>query len=267
MARGSLLDHLGEIEDVLGRGRIGLLLDLDGTISEIVREPHEASVSPHVKSTLTELRLKLALTAILTGRSARQARDIVGLQDLVYMGNHGLERLERESLTLAEEAGPFAPFLEQLMLRLRERFPSAGLIFEDKGGSFAVHYRTTGDPEIAREGVLGAIQELAGEQVKVLMGKTVINVLPPVNMTKGTAVASLAAEYDLAGVIVIGDDVTDIDAFRSASCLSERKGFWSVSVAVVGPDSPLGLEGEADYTLSSVSQVEEFLTWLVEQTR
>ena len=241
-------------------------MDLDGTISEIVLEPDKASVSPLVRSVLKELHARLTLVAIITGRSARQARDIVGLPELIYVGNHGLEWLERDRSTLSEEARSFMPLMDQLLVRLRERFPSDGIIFEDKGGSLAVHYRLASDPDKAHNDLLEAIQELVEGRLKVLMGKTVINVLPPVSLTKGTAVTSLVSEYGLSSAILIGDDVTDIDSFRAASRLSGHRGFSSASIAVVGLDSPPELEQETDFTLASVSEVEDFLTWMVERT-
>ena len=218
------------------------------------------------KSALIELLPRLALVAIVTGRTALQARDIVGLEEMIYVGNHGLERLERGHLALMEEARPYVPFLRQLLARLRTRFPSAGLVFEDKGGPFAVRYRLTQNPEKSRDDVLEAIGELAGGRVKVLMGKAVINVLPPVELNKGTAVSSLVKEYGLSGAILIGDDITDIDSFRGARYVSSQEGFASISIAVLGPDSPPELEREADYTLSSVPEVVGFLTWLVKHT-
>ena len=248
------------------RGPIGLLLDLDGTISEIVPQPDGASVSLHVKTALRALHRRLSLVAIITGRSAKQARDIVGLQELVYVGNHGLERLKKGRVTLAEEARSFAPFLEQLLSELQLRFRPSGLFFEDKGSSFAIHYRQVEDPERAREKVLLAIKELAEGQVKILLGKTVINVLPPIDVTKGTAVVSLVEEYGLSSAILIGDDVTDIDSFRSAAYLPNRKDFASISIAVVGSDSPEELEQGADFILSKVSEVEYFLKWLAAHT-
>ena len=238
---------------------------MDGTISEMVPTPEGATVSLSVKASLRELRRRLPLIAIVTGRSARHAREIVGLEDLIYVGNHGLERLERGRFSFMDEALPFIPLLEQLVTALRARVPAEGIFFEDKGGSFAVHYRLAREPDRACKDILDAIQDLAGEQVRVLLGKTVINVLPPVNLTKGTAVTSLVHDYGLGGAILIGDDVTDIDAFREARNLSMRQDFASISIAVVGPDSPSGLEGEVDFTVSSVSEVENFLSWLVEQ--
>ncbi len=266
-------DHLEGVAALLKVGPVGLLLDLDGTISEIVSEPQAAAVSPAIKSALRELCLRLALVAVITGRSAWQARDIVGLQELTYVGNHGLERLERGRFTLTEGVQAYVPFLKRLLERLGERFPpsgpgqvpSSGLTLEDKESSFAVHYRLARDPDKARDDALEAIRELAGGQVRVLMGKAVINVLPPVNLTKGTAVISLVTEHNLSGAVLIGDDVTDIDSFRAARDLSSQGSFSGISVAVVGPDSPPELEKEADFTLSMVSEVGDFLKWLVGQ--
>ena len=85
-------------------------------------------------------------------------------------------------------------------------------------------------------------------------------------MNKGTAVVSLVEEHGLSGAILLGDDVTDIDSFRSATRLSNGNSFASISVAVGGSDCPEELVREADLTLPGVSAVEDFLDWLVEQT-
>ena len=257
------MDHLEEVDALLERASVGLLLDLDGTISQIVPEPDEASVSPAIRTALQDLHLKLPLLAIVTGRHTPQARDIVGLDDLVYVGNHGLERLEKGRVTLAKDARPFVPFLEQIRERLQARVNAPGLVFEDKGGPFAIHYRLAEDPEKACSDVLEAVEDLSEGRVRVLMGKTVINILPPVDLTKGTAVISLVNECGLSGAILMGDDVTDIDLFSAANAMSGREGFRSISIAVVGPGSPPELERQADFTLSSVSEVGDFLAWLV----
>ncbi len=266
IARGSLLDHLDEVATLLEQGPTGLLLDLDGTISEIVSEPEDATVGPRIRSALGTLHGRLSLVAIVTGRPVQQALDIVGLEELTYVGNHGLERLEGGKATLVEEARRYAPFLDQMMSRLRAELRLPGLIFEHKPGSFAIHYRLAPDPESAHQELLRAIGDVAGDRVRLLMGKRVINVLPPVNLSKGSAVTSLAEEYQLSRAILLGDDVTDLDAFAAATQLSRMGRLRCICAAVIGTDAPEALEGEADYTLSSVSQVEDFLAWLVERT-
>ncbi len=266
MARGRLLDNLHEAGALLKAGPMGLLLDLDGTLTPIVPEPGGTRLSHCVRSDLRVLSERLGLVAIITGRAAPEARDIVGLPDLLYVGNHGMERLERGVLSPAEEARGFAPLIARLLGDLRSLFPSEGLSFEEKGWAFAVHYRHASDPERARDDLLRAIQQLAGGQVKLVMGKRVVNVLPPVDLTKGTAVKALVGEYRLAGAVVIGDDVTDIDSFRAARELHDTGGFGKVSAAVIGREAPPGLAEEADFVLRDVSEVQAFLGWLVRET-
>lgn len=265
IAKDSLLDHLDRVTALLSEGPTGLLLDLDGTISEIVPGPMDAAVSPSMRGAVVDLYKRLPLVAIVTGRSSDRARDIVGIPELLYVGNHGLERLERGRLTMAEEVEPHLGFLEQLLESLRGRFSQEGLMFEPKEGSFAIHYRHTAHPERACQELLEVIEELADGRVKVVMGKQVVNVLPPVHLDKGTAVVSLVKEYGLAGVILMGDDVTDIDAFRAAEELASVGGFSKLGIAVVGSGAPQELLGLADYTLDNVAEVEGFLTWLAQQ--
>ena len=266
LSKGYLLDHLEEVAGLLKRKPVGLLSDLDGTLSEIVPNPDGTMVSEPIRNAIRELRLRMAVVAIVTGRPVRQACDILGLPDMIYIGNHGFERMEDGQVTLTEEVSSFASILGDLWAGLKTRFARTGLIFEDKGGSFSLHYRSAEDPGMARDALLEAIETMAGGQVRVLMGKQVINVLPPLDLTKGTAVTSLVKENSLSGVILMGDDVTDIDAFRAANRLSRSHGLSSISIAVLGPDSPRGLAEEADFSLSSVGEVEGFLKWLVEQT-
>ncbi|MCE2462898.1 MAG: trehalose-phosphatase [Dehalococcoidia bacterium] len=256
--RGHLFDNLGEVASLLREGPIGLLLDLDGTISEIVPQPDEASVSPSIKAVLRELSRSLPLVSIITGRSAGQARDIVGVEDLVYVGNHGLEWIIDGRETLAEEASPYLPSMRRLLVLLREKLPLEGLFFEDKGGSFAIHYRHAPDPGVARESILKAIEELAQGEVRTLMGKAVVDVL--------CADVSLVKEFPLFGAILIGDDVTELDSFRAAGKLSSEGGFAFKSIAVVSADSPPELKSEAELTLLSVAEVERFLVWLADKT-
>ena len=259
------MDNLDVVGALLAEGGVGLFLDLDGTISEIVPDPEASSVSMAIKSTLAQLHNRLPLVAIVTGRSVAKAKAIVGNEDLVYVGNHGLERMEKGRSIPVESVSFEGPQLRQLFSTLRARFSGAGLVFEDKGVSFAVHYRHAPDPESSQDLLLRAIDRLAGVQVKVVPGKYVINLLPPVEANKGTAVVSLVEEHGLSAAILIGDDVTDLDSFGAARSLGSRRRFNSICIGRVEPGSPPEVEAEADYTLATVSEVESFLGWLADQ--
>lgn len=245
----------------------GLFLDLDGTLAEIVPRPEETSVRPVVPRTLRALQQRLALVAVVTGRPALQARDILGVEELVYAGNHGLELMQEGRLEVAEEARSHLDGISRLLELVRAAFPEEGLVFEEKAGSFAVHYRLATDPESVRDGLLRFIGKEACEDVKLIMGKEVMNVLAPVDLNKGTALTYLSRKHRLAAALVIGDDVTDLDAFRASSALEDAGEMRSLRVAVVDAESPPEVEAAAEYTLSGVPEVERVLSWLEERTR
>jgi len=73
---------------------------------------------------------------------------------------------------------------------------------------------------------------------------------------------ALARERRLKQIIYLGDDMTDIDAFRALRAASRRREITSVTVAVVTDESPPGLKESADYWVSSVDEVRRFFEWL-----
>src|SRR3954470_20629214 len=68
-----------------------LLLDVDGTLAPIVDRPEDAAVPAETRAELTRLRDRYGLVACISGRSGDDARRIVGVGDLRYVGSHGLE--------------------------------------------------------------------------------------------------------------------------------------------------------------------------------
>ena len=266
MTSKHLLSNLRDLEPLLLGERLGLFLDMDGTLSEIVERPEDARVSRNVAASLEALADRLTLVAVVTGRSSDVAESTVGVPGLVYAGNHGLERRENGQTRLEPEVEAHQESLGSLFQELSKRFSTGGFMMEDKRGSFAVHYRHTSDPEASRKELLKALDSLAGDSVKLVMGKMVVNVLPPVVLSKGTALADLTRERELTALISMGDDVTDVDAFKSAEELSKIGEVKAVCVAVVGGGAPDELVSLADYTVDDVAEVEEFLSWMERET-
>ncbi len=244
-----------------GRG-FGLLLDLDGTLSELVPNPEDSVVSPEIKDSLAQLCRKLALVAVITGRSIEQARRILAIDDLLYVGSHGLEWWERGKISVPPEVQSHLQAIEELRLALQPALPIPGVSFEDKGVSFAIHYRNAADPKEAGRQVQAGIERMGGRSFKMVPGKMVINILPPVDLTKGTAVLTLAAERNLQAVVYIGDDVTDLDAFRAVDRLDAEGRCRGLKIGVVGEETPRAIPDEADYIIGGVSEVGWFLDWL-----
>ena len=243
----------------------GLFTDIDGTISEIVATPEEATVTPGCRSALESLARKLTLVAVVTGRDVHTARRMVEVEGAVYVGNHGLERWQRDELHVTPEAVSYRDRIAEAARQLRQRLPLPGVVVEEKGIGLTVHYRGTEDWDRAHATVRVAIQELGvGEWLEVLSGKAGLDLRLPIGVDKGTAIYDLAREYRLGGAIVLGDDITDVDGFRAVGRLAVEGDFLGVSVAVVGGETPEEVERGATYLLQGVKEVEEFLTRLAD---
>jgi len=89
-----------------------------------------------------------------------------------------------------------------------------------------------------------------------------IELLPPVKVNKGTATLDLIQGYNLQGGIYLGDDLTDIDAFKAIHSASNSSDFQGLAIGITSQEMPEGLLAEADFTLSGISDVERFLKWI-----
>ena len=73
-----------------------------------------------------------------------------------------------------------------------------------------------------------------------------LEVLPPLEASKRTAVAALLAREGLHRALYAGDDTTDLDAFAALDGLE-----LGVRIAVVSPESPAAFSDRADIVLDS----------------
>src|SRR5215210_9347012 len=125
-------------------GRAAVLTDIDGTIAPIVMKPSEAAVPERTRELLRELARRYALVGCLSGRRARDAREVVGLDALAYSGNHGFELLlpgeseVRPDPSLDGHEADAPRFLAGLE---RADLDRAGFRIEDKGAIVALHWR------------------------------------------------------------------------------------------------------------------------------
>jgi len=127
-----------------------------------------------------------------------------------YVGLHGWEW---DSKTLVPVGDEFSREAKRL---LAERLGSrAGIRMEDKGISFAVHYRGATSSAARRAGfLLRKTLKPFGWHLRVLKGKKVWEILPPEVEGKGRAVRLLLADLPRGTLpVYIGDDTTDESAF------------------------------------------------------
>lgn len=244
---------------ILNRSHPALVLDVDGTLSDIVEDPGSAQVRPAIRDAIRRLTQRLDLVAIVSGRSVLEARRLVRVPEAVYFGNHGAERLARGKVMIAEGGKRLASVLALLLPRLRQKLQPLGVVVEDKGIALSLHYRTAPDPRAAHTAILNALRDTGVPRgLHLHAGKKVIELRPDIG-NKGFVVKRLQKEYQLDGIVYIGDDTTDLDAFRALRELGPD--VRSAAVAVESPESPEELK-EADFSVAGVDGVEELLTYL-----
>lgn len=247
-----------------------LLTDIDGTLSPIAPTPAAATLLPGVADLLTRATGTFDLVAAISGRAAPDARRMVGVDTITYVGNHGLEELApgAEEPVVVPEAVPLLPRIAEVLGFVEHTLGPLlpGLRVERKGVTGSIHVRQTEDPERAEEAVMALLKgSTLANGLLVTRGRMVVEVRPPVGVDKGTAIAELAERHGLRGAVYLGDDRTDIDAFRALSGLTVRGTLVGVRVAVLHAEAPAGLAESADLALPSIMAVPGFLTWLLAQ--
>lgn len=200
--------------------RIFLFLDFDGTISNIVPHPAHAEIMPEAKAWLAQLigtgKVKIA---IVTGRALADIRKRVGLRDIFYVANHGLEIWHRSRFILNKGASYKRPITSFARL-LHERLSHFKNVFiENKGLSVAVHYRRV--PKALHKELRSLVVSLAEPYISrhgldITLGKMLMELRPSSYWNKGKAVRFLWKKAGRSNFpIYIGDDITDEDAFEA----------------------------------------------------
>jgi trehalose 6-phosphate phosphatase len=222
--------------------RAALLLDVDGTLAPIVDRPEDALVPEETRAELERLASRYALVACVSGRTSADAAATVGVETVVYVGTHGLE-LEPEAERWAAAVHEFA----------------AGVAWppEDKGLTVAFHYRGALDEDAARAELEEVAVRARAAGLHTRFGRKVLELLPPVEANKGTAIRRLLADRGLRRALYAGDDTTDLDAFRAIRDL-ER----GVRVAVASPEGPAALREAADLVVPSPAALLDLLRTL-----
>ncbi len=257
---------VGRIVTILRQQPSGLLTDVDGTICPIAPTPAEARVLPPARKALRRLRRRLALVAIVTGRPVLGARRLLRVAGVAYVGNHGLEFSTTRGSVLVREARPWPPRLAAALADLRPLLDRAGIVVESKGVTASIHYRLSADREMARRDILRAIAGTSTASVfRVEEGRLVVNLLPPIDRDKGTAVRALARRRSLRGLVYFGDDVTDVHAFRALADLRANGEAHALSVAVVTPETAPPVSAAADVVLPSPQAVAAVLSAVVDR--
>jgi trehalose 6-phosphate phosphatase len=215
----------------LSRTVIGL--DFDGVLSPIVADPAEAHIHPDAAEVLLALAQEALAVAVITGRPARQALALGGLDDigdafaevgsdLYLFGQYGNERWSSTNRRIVSPRPPhgLSTFMRELPRLLRSA-DAGGAHIEEKGLAVAIHTRQLDDPADAQKRLIPILTEAAARHDLVLEpGRAVVEVRSA-GMHKGRVVETLVDELDAGGFLFAGDDLGDIEAFRAVADLRE----------------------------------------------
>lgn len=257
--------HSALVEFKAHPGVTGIFSDLDGTLSAIAQTPESALVAPEVREALTMINERYKVVGIVSGRASDEAQRMVGLDDLLYVGSHGLEWIEAGKRYYAAEVKKYFAMAPSLYNELSDYFAKTDIRVEKKSLGAALHYRLAVDKDAALALIEPVIEKmLAKYPMKVVRGRFVVELKPDVAQNKGDAIIGICRREGLSKALYLGDDVTDIDAFNALRGLEETENFKAVSVAVVSNEAAAEVAEAADFTLKSVNEVEALLRWLAE---
>lgn len=248
---------------LLTHGRLGLITDVDGTISPIVDKPDKAYVTARNRELLAALSQRLPLVAAVSGRAVDDIHRRVGLPGLVYIGNHGLERWEDGRIVVMPSVAQYRPNLEAAKAAVAQ-YHIKGLLVEDKQATLTIHYRQTAAPEHFAATFQPIAQNIAAQNgLRLFTGRMIFELRPPVEAHKGTALQTLIEEYQLEAAVFLGDDVTDVDAMLVGHQLRANGHCFAVSIGVSADETPLRVLEAADLLVDGVAGTEAFLAWLL----
>jgi trehalose 6-phosphate phosphatase len=257
------------LEKVLMRGveekirkaqRVFLFLDYDGTLTSIQRTPDLALLSSSTRRILHSLSsLPQMILTIISGRALNGIQELVSLESINYVGNHGLEikvSSYREEIPHSKEIRKkIDSFCQEIKERTRK---FSGILVENKGLTLSIHYRLAKKdcvPELKK--IVSATIYPFKRSYELREGKKVLEIRPKTKRNKGWAVNEIIHRYNskrkLDSVyLYFGDDLTDEDAFK---LINSKRGY-SVLVGKKKNSS------KAHYYLKEPKDVILFLTWL-----
>ena len=248
--------------------RTAILLDIDGTLAPIVDNAADAHVPETTRQLLIAIANKYGLMACVSGRRASEARAMVSIGAISYIGSHGAELLRagwteavldkglEEWVRRIQEFGREADTADVRKLRVR---------LEDKGAIIAFHWRGARDEEGARAAVDAIAQRAQAAGLATHWGRKVLEVRPPVKINKGAGIISFLTDAGdgIDTALYVGDDTTDLDAFRALrELLDEGKLERAVRVGVASDEGPSAVTGEADLVVDGTEGVRRLLSVL-----
>jgi trehalose 6-phosphate phosphatase len=248
--------------------RAAVFCDVDGTLAPIVRRAEEAHVGVEVSILLGRLARRYGCVACISGRSAAEARRLVGVGGIAYAGSHGAELLEPGSSrphTVASFRGWEQRIRRFALDRDTHELRRLRVRIEDKGAIAAFHWRGVPDAEAARSHLGSIAEEAEAAGLRTHWGRKVLEIRPPIPIGKGQAVRTLVERAHSRAALFGGDDATDLDAFKALEALRAGGRLEAaVRVGVRSDEGPPEIVERADLVVDGVTGFTRVLTALAD---
>jgi len=228
-----------------------LFLDVDGTLLDMAPTPDAVRVDAPLVELLRRLEGACGgALALISGRQIVQLDALFSPLLLPAAGIHGFERRNAQGQFFRpDHVGNGLEHLRYEVTRLGRTLH--GVLLEDKGCAFALHYRQAPNLEETLRLRLARLVSETLPGFELLEGNHVVEI-KPVEHNKATAIEAFMQEDPFSGrtPIFIGDDTTDLDGFTAV------RRFDGVAVAV-------GSRIPGQVRLADPQDVREWLTALL----
>jgi len=232
--------------------------DYDGTLTPIVQRPNLAKLAPSMKNILLQLSKKYHL-ALISGREREDLINQVGILDIFYAGNHGLDISGPGISMTFPLVKKYLPIIENISHHLDQALSLIpGVILEKKKMSVAIHYRMVSKDKLPElKSILKNSLKGKLKHIRILKGKKVFEFLPNIEWNKGKAIIWMMNVMKLSWsdyrVFFLGDDTTDEDVFRILR--TRGTGILIAEKARISA---------ADYRLSSPEEVKNWMQYFLD---
>lgn len=252
-------------------GDSAVLVDLDGCLAEIVSNSADVRIPDATKRALTELASRVSLVAVVTARDPFQARQIVGVAELVYVGSLGAATLRpgSDEMELHPMAQQWAGTIERVARSVhRSHLRRLGVVNNSSVASSAFHYGHV----VADQRLAAGLRELerAAEHsgLRVVRNAFSTDLYPPDGPTKGDALHGLLDGREWAAVAYAGDGPHDVVAMQTLRAMAAAGSVrHATAIGVRSPENPADLTQHAHVVVDSPRDVGLLLTRIARELR
>ena len=253
----SLADIVGTLRD--NAAGAALLFDVDGVLAPIVPHAGDARVPDEVLDLLARLCDRYLVVGLVSGRGLADVDRMVPVPGLTRGGNHGLEVATPGGVAeVVPEARPHARAMRAFVdAHPADALAPYGVWLEDKGVSVSLHHREAPDQDVAAAFLAGPVADAArSEGLRIRHGRMIMEVLPDVAVDKGTVVRQIIRASGARTALYVGDDRTDMDAWRALHDLQATGGLDRAHCVVADqPEVDAEVRAAADAAVEGTSGV------------